>query len=58
MNTETFDLRSLAEGGLLKADGVRVTGPPEQVRRLAANLKAMKKKARQQSRQSRKQNRR
>lgn len=57
MNTDTFDLRPLLEGEQPNEDEVLVTGEPQKVRRLARNLKAMKKAARKTARDSRKKNR-
>lgn len=57
MNTTTFDLRTLVEGEQPNEDEVLVTGEPQKIRRLARNLKAMKKAARKTTRDSRKRNR-
>jgi len=57
VNTDTIKFRPLSPDEEPTDDEVLVVGTPPQMRRLARNLAAMKRKARKASRASRKKNR-
>ena len=58
MNVDKLEIRELQEGEWPAEDEVLVVGSPKNVKRLAANLKAVKKRARKAGKASRKKNRR